>query len=110
MGTEVMKPCDLYANAVATNALASAAIAAPAGNTHLEICSVSASFSGTGTALCQLKAGPTVIQQWYVTNTAPLQITYANPLRLPPGIGCTLELAAGGAGVIGATSLAGYAL
>ena len=108
LGSGAMRPADFSANAVATNATATATVTAPPAGTANYICGVSASFSAAGTALCQLKDGATVVQQWYVTNTAPLQITFANPLKMTPTTATTLVLSAGGAAVVGAVSISAY--
>jgi hypothetical protein len=108
IGSGAARPADTLANASATNATATATVNAPPAGTANYVCGVSATFSAAGTALCQLKDGATVVQQWYVTNTAPLQITYANPLKMTPATATTLVLAAGGAAVVGAVSISAY--
>lgn len=108
LGSGAARPADVLSTAVATNATATGTIAAPPAGTANYIAGVSATFSAAGTALCQLKDGATVVQQWYVTNTAPLQITYTNPLKMTPATATTLVLAAGGAAVVGAVSMSAY--
>jgi hypothetical protein len=71
------------------------------------ITGVFASFNSTASGIqLTLKDGSTEVGRWYVYDNAG--ILFASPVKLSPGTAANLELAAGGAGIIGAAVLTGY--
>jgi len=93
----------------ATNAAATATRAAPSSGLSHFITSVSGSFDGAvaGGQLI-LKEGATEIGRWYVHNE--FHISFPSPVQLQATKAANLELAAGGAGVVGAATMTGYTL
>lgn len=107
--SDIQKPAELSATAVATNALATATIPAQNAASRIQITNISASYSGTASGLVQVKAGATVIWRRHVNQNAPLDEDFVNPLIAPSNTAVSVELAAGGAGIDGAVSIAGFA-
>ena len=93
----------------ATNGVATATRVAPAGGLSHFITGISGLFDAAVAGIqLTLKHGSTEIGRWYVHNE--LSITFPSPVQLPPATVANLELAAGGAGNIGAATLIGYTL
>lgn len=107
--SEIMKPSELSATAVATNALAVATIPAQNAASRIHITSVTASYSGTASGLLQVKAGTTVIWQRHVNQNSAFDEDFVNPLIAPSNTAVSVELAAGGVGIDGAVNIAGFA-
>lgn len=93
----------------ATNATATATKAAPAEGLSHFITSVSGSFDATASGITLiLKDGSTEVARWNVYDSFALALS--SPIKLSPGTAANLELAAGGAGIVGAATLTGYTL
>jgi hypothetical protein len=100
-------PFSWVESAQATNGLASATRAAPAGGMSHYITSVSGTFSATTTVqLMVLKQGSTIVARWHTRGG--FELAFSSPIRIDPAVAVTLELPAGGSGVVGAVTLTGY--
>lgn len=93
----------------ATNATATATRDAPSGGLRHFITGVSGSFDATVSgATLILKDGATEVARWNVYDTFAL--VFPSPIALSPATAANLELAAGGAGIVGASNMTGYTL
>ena len=90
----------------ATNDTATATKAAPSGGIAHYITSISASFDATASGVqLTLKEGTTEVARWYVYDS--LVLSFTSPIRLSPATAANLELAAGGASIVGAVTMSG---
>ena len=92
----------------ADNAAATATHALAAGQSHY-VTSISGSFLAAAINLMTLKDGVTTIGNFHVHNQR--EIPFVPPLKITAGAAVELELgASGGAGNIGAVTMAGYTI
>jgi len=95
--------------ASATNATATAARPAPAAGLQHFITSISGSFSGAvAGAQMRLLADAVELGRWYVHDQ--FEISFPSPVAIGPASVANLDIAGGGAGVIGSVNMTGYTL
>jgi len=93
--------------ATETNATAIPTRAAPAGGMSHYIVSLSAGYDAEGiVGSLTLKQGATVVGSWFVHGV--MGMVFPSPVRIDPASAVTIELEAGGVGVVGAATLTGY--
>ena len=92
-----------------TAALATASRAAPTDGSRHYVTLVMANYdSSSQSGMAELKFGATIVFRSRVGPNSPVRVVLPSPLEVPQNTAVSLELAAGGAGVVGNAAIGGF--